>query len=217
MNPLTSSLWQIYGGSSFGLHGIADRIDPLEVHSLQLNTDDNSITSIKYWCYAYLDKAHQNLVLGYAYLYVPTSSFAITDESITGESKVEKVYGIFSQNYHDILKCDKEWSDMQELDITCIFSSCVMDREYNCTISGDDGFQTLRPMLNKVAPMTVAREGDTVVFSSVSFSRIGTEGCPKAKSAPIWLIIVIAAVLVCILLCIIILIIKKRKSTPSLH
>ena len=89
MNPLTSSLWQIYGGSSFGLHGIADRIDPLEVHSLQLNTDDNSITSIKYWCYVYLDKAHQNLVLGYAYLYVPTSSFAITDESITGESKVE--------------------------------------------------------------------------------------------------------------------------------
>lgn len=217
MNPLTSSLWQIYGGSSFGLHGIADRIDPLEVHSLQLNTDGNSITSIKYWCYVYLDKAHQNLVLGYAYLYVPTSSFAITDESITGESKVEKVYGIFSQNYHDILKCDKEWSDMQELDITCIFSSCVMDREYNCTISGDDGFQTLRPMLNKVAPMTVAREGDTVVFSSVSFSRIGTEGCPKAKSAPIWLIIVIAAILVCILLCIIILIIKKRKSTPSLH
>ena len=61
---------------------------------------------------------------------------------------------------------------MQELDITCIFSSCVMDREYNCTISGDDGFQTLRPMLNKVAPMTVAREGDTVDHRDRRHSRV---------------------------------------------
>lgn len=217
MNRLIPSLWKVCVCFLFGSNYPNDRIAQNEVNSLQLNSDGSTITSIKFWSYTYLDKAHENFALGSAILYVPTSSFAITDKAITGEAKAQKVYGIYGKNYQDLLKCNKEWTDMQELDITYCFYSILMVREYECTIGDTDGFQTLRSKLNKVSSISISRNDNSLVFSGVSFSKSGTEGCSEAKSTPIWLFIVIAVVIVCIILCVIFLIIKKRKSTPTLH
>lgn len=88
------------------------------MYTIQLRSTASAISSIKFRYYSYFDDNQSSFMIGYSTLFAPKDSYAITESAIQGNATVAKVYGSFGSMYRDLVTCNKEWEELQELDVT---------------------------------------------------------------------------------------------------
>lgn len=88
------------------------------MYTIQLRSTPSAISSIKFRYYSYFDDNQSSFLIGFSTLFAPKDSYAITESAIQGNATVAKVYGSYGSMYRNLVTCNKEWEELQELDIT---------------------------------------------------------------------------------------------------